>query len=169
MLPSSLPHLHSTHALPHVLLQCGVLAEGCATVVTLEYLPSFFPVYLHVSGQLAALGAGIGTQVTLVRFLPRVTASVHCQVTAVFKNFPTKFTSVQLSVAQHIFTIFSVNKGLNLTLVHDRSNHTGLHRRQVGRQEEGFLGYLDLLIQARPVPQAGQIILLLYLQICVDN
>lgn len=45
-------------------------------------------VCLHMSGQLGALRAGVGTQLAFVGLLTRVRASVHGQVAAVLENLP---------------------------------------------------------------------------------
>ena len=49
---------------------------------------------LHVASELAALGAGVAAQVTLVWPLSRVAAPVHCQVAAVLEDLAAVLASV---------------------------------------------------------------------------
>ena len=55
-----------------MLLQGAVDREGHAADLTLEDLLGPMAVRLHVAGQLAALGAGVRTELTLVGLLSRV-------------------------------------------------------------------------------------------------
>ena len=65
------------------------MAEGLVAEVTLVFV-----VYLHVSGELAALGRGVITNIALVRFLPGVRPPVDRQVGEVDKHLAAVLTRV---------------------------------------------------------------------------
>ena len=72
--------------LPHVFLQGAGDAEGHVAVATLHDVLARPAVCLHVPGELAGLGAGVGAELALVRLLPGVGAPVHRQVGAVLEH-----------------------------------------------------------------------------------
>ena len=73
-------------ALPHVLLQGGGDAEGHLAVAALHDVLAGPAVGLHVPGELAGLGAGVGAELALVGLLPGVGPPVHRQVGAVLEH-----------------------------------------------------------------------------------
>ena len=75
-------------------------------------------------GELAALGTGVVTDVTFVRFLSRVGSDVNGEVGGVLKHFPTVFTGV---VPLHIL------QGLDAAFLSNLSEETWLHGRQSRR------------------------------------
>ena len=84
---------------------------------------------LHVPGKLAALGAGVFTDVTFVRFFSRVGSDVNSEVGGVLKDFPTVSTGV---VPLHVL------QGLDAALLGDLSEETGLHGRERRRVQHGL-------------------------------
>ena len=88
-----------------MLLKGCVLAEGHSTKVAVEHLLACaLAVGLHVSRQLAALGARVRAKLTFVRLLSRVAPLVHSQVAAVLENFSTKLATVIPTVAQQLLS-----------------------------------------------------------------
>ena len=61
----------------HVFLQGAIDAEGHLANVTAVHFLTELAVGLHVSRELAALGAGVVAELALVRPLAGVTAPVH--------------------------------------------------------------------------------------------
>ena len=91
-------------ALPHVLLQGARNAEWHLAKPALEGVVAGPAVGLHVPGELAALGTGVGTQLTLVRFLSSVGPPVHRQVGTVLENLPTVLASVLTTTSNQFLT-----------------------------------------------------------------
>ena len=75
-------------------LQGARHTEGHLTEPTFERVVSRPAVCLHVPGELAGLGAGVGAELALVRLLPGVGAPVHRQVGAVLEHFPAELAGV---------------------------------------------------------------------------
>ena len=74
-----------------MLLKGCVLAEGHSTKVTLEHLLACsLAVGLHVSSQLAALGARVRAKLTFVRLLSCVTSPMHRKIAAVLEHLSTE-------------------------------------------------------------------------------
>ena len=93
---------------------------------------------LLVSVQFTALSTRVGTQFTLVWFLPCVTAPVYNQVAAVFENLSTELTGL-FSCSNHLPPVLGVKEGPNLSLLDKGLHGTGLHRGQASGQEEWCL------------------------------
>ena len=68
--------------------------EGHLTEPTFERVVSRPAVCLHVTGELAGLGAGVGAELALVRLLPGVGAPVHRQVGAVLEHLAAELAGV---------------------------------------------------------------------------
>ena len=81
-------------AFSHVLFKGACNAERHLTKPAFELIVAHPAMSLHVSGQLAALSAGVGTQLAGIRFLSRMTSSMHCQVAAVLKNLSTVLAGI---------------------------------------------------------------------------
>ena len=78
---------------------------------------------LHVPGELAALGTGVATHITLVRLLSGVRSDVDGQVGSVLENLPAVLAGViPLDVLQ----------GLQSALPGDLPHEAGLHGREGG-------------------------------------
>lgn len=79
---------HQMFSMPffHVFLKGTVHAEGHLANVTAVHFLTKLAVRLHVAGELATLGTGVVTQITLVGSLSCVTASMDCQVAAVLED-----------------------------------------------------------------------------------
>ena len=92
------------NAFPHVFLQSAGDAEGHVAVATLHDVLSSPAVSLHMPGELAALGTGVGTELTLVRFLSRVRSPVHRQVGAVLENLPAVLAGVLTTTSNQFLT-----------------------------------------------------------------
>ena len=126
-----------------MLLKGCVLAEGHSTKVAVEHLLACaLAVGLHVSRQLAALGARVRAKLTFVRLLSRVTSSVYCQVAAVLKHLSTELAGVVLPAGHQLPAVLRVEESLNLAFLHDRLDGAGLHWRQVRGQNNGLLDRL---------------------------
>ena len=67
-------------------LQRARHTEGHLTEPTFERVVAGPAVGLHVPGELAGLGAGVGAELALVRLLPGVGPPVHRQVGAVLEH-----------------------------------------------------------------------------------
>ena len=91
-------------ALPHVLLQGARNAERHLAKPALEGVVAGPAVGLHVPGELAGLGAGVGAELALVRLLPGVGAPVHRQVGAVLEHFATKLAGVVPAPGYQLFS-----------------------------------------------------------------
>ena len=78
--------------------------ERHITEGTPESVHSNFPMGFHVSGQFAALCAGVRTKFTFIRFVSCVTSDVHCQVTAVLEHFPTVSAAVTSTVSKQLLS-----------------------------------------------------------------
>ena len=91
-------------ALPHVLLKGGRHAEGHVAKPTFELVVPHPAVGLHVPGELAALGTGVGAELALVRFLSSVRSPVHRQVGAVLENLPAVLAGVLTTTSNQFLT-----------------------------------------------------------------
>ena len=90
------------NAFPHVFLQSAGHTEGHVTEPALESVVTHPAVSLHVPGELAALGTGVGAELTLVRLLPGVRSPVDGQVGTVLEHLPAVLASV-LTAASNQF------------------------------------------------------------------
>ena len=66
----------------------------------------------HVAGQLAALGTGVRTQLTLVGLLSCMRSPMDCQVAAVFENLATELTCVIPSSADDLLSQFRIENSI---------------------------------------------------------
>jgi len=112
-----------------VLLQSARDTEGHVAEPALhDVLPSP-TVGLHVPGELAALGTGVGTQLTLVRLLSRVRSPVDCQVGTVLENLPTVLASVLTTTSDEIFSGFWIKYGVQSSFLGESPDGAGFHGR----------------------------------------
>ena len=109
------------NAFPHVFLQSAGYTEGHVTEPALESVVPHPPVSLHVPGELAALGAGVFTNITFVGFLSGVRSDMYGEVGSVLENFPTIFTSV---------VPLNILQGLDAPFPRNLPEQTGLHGRE---------------------------------------
>ena len=114
-------------ALPHVLLQGGGDAEGHVAEPALELVVPHPAVGLHVPRQLAALSTRVRTELALVRFLPRVTSSVHGQVAAVLEHFPAELARVVAAPANQVLANIRVKDSVKSALLSQSPDSTWLH------------------------------------------
>ena len=127
------------NAFPHVFLQSAWDTEGHLTEPALhDVLPSP-AVSLHMPGELAALGTGVGTELTLVRLLPCVRSPVDGQVGTVLEHLPAVLASVLTAASYEIFSGFWIKYGIQSSFLgkspdgagfHGRDGHTGGQRRK---------------------------------------
>ena len=75
-------------------------------------------------GELAALGTGVFTDVTFVRFFSSVRSDVNSEVGGVLKHFPTVSTGV---------VSLNVMEGIDAAFLSNLSEETRLHGRERGR------------------------------------
>ena len=92
------------NAFPHVFLQSAGHTEGHLTEPALESVVPHPAVGLHVPGELAALGTGVGAELTLVRFLSSVRPPVDRQVGAVLENLPAVLAGVLTTTSNQFLT-----------------------------------------------------------------
>ena len=92
------------NAFPHVFLQSTGHTEGHLTEPALERVVAHPAVSLHVPGQLAALGTGVGAELALVRFLSRVRPPVHRQVGTVLEHLPAVLAGVLTTTSNQFLT-----------------------------------------------------------------
>ena len=118
-------------ALPHVLLQGARHAERHLAKPALEGVVAGPAVGLHVPGELAGLGAGVGAQLALVRLLPGVGPPVHRQVRAVLEHFPTKLAGVLPPAPDQLLPRARVEDGVKATLLGQGFDGGGFHGRQL--------------------------------------
>ena len=102
-----------------MLLKGCMLAEGHSTKVALKHLLACsLAVGLHVSRQLAALGARVRAKLTFVRLLSRVTSSMHGKIAAVLEHLSTELAGVVLPAGHQLSSILWVEKRPNLAFLH---------------------------------------------------
>ena len=82
------------HTLSHVFFQSTGNAEGHLTESAFESVIASPAMCLHMSCQFGTLGTRVRTQLTLVRLLSCVAASVDCQVRTVLEHLATKLAGV---------------------------------------------------------------------------
>ena len=87
-----------------MLLKSAGYRKRHITEGTPESVHSSFTMSFHVSGQFAALSAGIRTKFTFVRFFSSMTSDVHCQVTAVLEHFSTVSAAVTSTVSKQLLS-----------------------------------------------------------------
>ena len=121
----------SLGALPHVLLQGAGDAEGHVAVATLHDVLPRPAVCLHVPGELAGLGAGVGAELALVRLLPGVGAPVHRQVGAVLEHLAAILAGVLPPPPYQVFTSLRIKDSVQPTFLGQGSDGTGLHWGQI--------------------------------------
>ena len=82
---------------------------------------------LHVPGELAALGTGVGAELTLVRFLSSVRPPVDRQVGAVLENLPAVLAGVLTTTSNQFLTSRGVKYGVKSAFLSQSFDSTGLH------------------------------------------
>ena len=128
------------NAFSHVLFKGACNAERHLTKPTFELIVAHPAVGLHVSGQLAALSAGVGTQLAGIRFLSRMTSSVHCQVAAVLKNLSTVLAGVVPAPTNQVLSCIRVKNGVEPSFLRqglDSAWFHSWHLHSVGKGGKG--------------------------------
>ena len=82
---------------------------------------------LHVPRQLAALRAGVRTQLTPVRLLARVAPPVHSQVAAVLEDFSTILAGVVSPSPDQVLPGVRVEDGIESALLGESLDGAGFH------------------------------------------
>ena len=116
------------NAFPHVFLQSAGHTEGHLTEPALESVVPHPAVGLHVPGELAGLGAGVGAELALVGLLPGVGPSVHRQVGAVLEHLAAVLAGVLSAAPNKIFTSLRIKDRIQATFLSQSSDSGGLHR-----------------------------------------
>ena len=98
---------------------------------------------LHVPGELAALGTGVGAELTLVRFLSSVRSPVHRQVGAVLENLPAVLAGVLTTTSYEIFPGFWIKYGIQSSFLGEGPDGAGFHGRDGDTRGQG--GKWDIL------------------------
>ena len=116
---------------------------------------------LHVPGELAALGTGVGTQLTLVRLLSRVRSPVDCQVGTVLENLPTVLASVLTTTSNQLLTGGRVKYSVQSAFLGQSFDCTRLHRGQLdprrkGRQRNVLQGRPPSSPSSSPAPEVDR-------------
>ena len=120
-------------------VQSGLDSEGNITIAAPQQTGARPHMDLHVPGQLAALGTGVGAELTLVRLLPRVRSPVDGQVGTVLEHLPAVLASVLTAASYEIFSGFWIKYGIQSSFLgegpdgagfHGRDGHTGGQRRK---------------------------------------
>ena len=114
---------------PHVLLQSTGHTERHVTEPALKSVVPHPAVSLHVPGELAALGAGVRTELTLVGLLSRVRPPVHRQVGAVLENLPAVLAGVLTTTSYEIFSGFWIKYGIQSSFLGEGPDGAGFHGR----------------------------------------
>ena len=112
-------------------LQGARHTEGHLAEPALERVVARPAVCLHVPGELAGLGAGVGAELALVRLLPGVGAPVHRQVGAVLEHLAAILAGVLPPPTYQVFTSLRVKDSVQPTFLGQGSDGTGLHRGQI--------------------------------------
>ena len=108
-------------------LQSAGDTEGHLTEPALhDVLPSP-AVSLHVPGELAALGTGVGAELTLVRLLPGVRSPVDGQVGTVLEHLPAVLASVLTAASYEIFSGFWIKYGIQSSFLGEGPDGAGFH------------------------------------------
>jgi len=131
------------NAFPHVFLQSAGHTEGHLTEPALEGVVAHPAVSLHVPGELAALGTGVGAELTLVRFLSSVRPPVHRQVGAVLENLPAVLAGVLTTTSYEIFPGFWIKYGIQSSFLGEGPDGAGFHGRDGDTRGQG--GKWDIL------------------------
>ena len=115
------------NAFPHVFLQSARHTERHLTEPALEGVVPHPAVGLHVPGELAALGTGVGAELPLVRFLSSVRSPVDRQVGAVLEHLPAVLAGVLTTTSDEIFSGFWIKYGVKSAFLSQSFDSTGLH------------------------------------------
>ena len=112
-------------------LQGARHTEGHLAEPALERVVARPAVCLHVPGELAGLGAGVGAELALVRLLPGVGAPVHRQVGAVLEHLAAILAGVLPPPPYQLLSGRGIKDGVQPTFLSQGLDGTGLHRGQL--------------------------------------
>lgn len=112
-------------------LQGARHTEGHLAEPALERVVARPAVCLHVPGELAGLGAGVGAELALVRLLPGVGAPVHRQVGAVLEHLAAILAGVLPPPPYQLLSGGGIKDGVKATFLGQGLDGTWLHRGQL--------------------------------------
>ena len=124
-------------------LQRARHTEGHLTEPALHDVLPGPAVSLHVPGELAALGTGVGAELTLVRLLPGVRSPVDGQVGTVLENLPAVLAGVLTTTSYEIFPGFWIKYGVQSSFLGEGQDGAGFHGRDGDTRGQG--GKWDIL------------------------